>query len=344
MQNLADSITTIETESNDAIQTATTLTELERIRSEFLGKKGKIPALFPLLQQQSLEDKKKYGPLINGLKKTVETALENKMHVLAEAKIAAAQAKMEHFDVSAYETDRTYGHLHPYTHALETIETIFASMGFSIEHGPVMENDYHNFTALNIPENHPARDMYDTFWIDRPHTLLRTHTSPVQARILADTRPPLAVFSAGRVFRHEATDASHDFMFLQGEGLLVDTNITLEHLFGVAQSFLRAFFQKDELDIRIRPGFFPFVEPGVEIDMQCPFCNDGCSVCKKSRWIEIFPGGIVHPKVLTNAGIDPNIYSGFAFGFGLTRLVMLKYQIPDIRLLHHGDIRFLHQF
>jgi len=217
-------------------------------------------------------------------------------------------------------------------------------MGFELLDGPEVETDYHNFTALNIPGDHPARDMYDTFWLSSPGMLMRTHTSTVQMRAMKEKKLPLAGICTGRVFRHEAVDASHDHTFFQCEGILIDRNVTLAHLFGVIKEFLQTLFGSDELAIRTRPGFFPFVEPGVEIDMQCPFCSTGCSTCKKTRWIEVFPGGMIHPNVLKEAGIDPTEYSGFAFGFGLTRLAMLRYGIKDIRMLSNGKVKFLKNF
>jgi len=217
-------------------------------------------------------------------------------------------------------------------------------MGFDVLDGPEVESDFYNFEALNIPADHPARDMYDTFWVKSAHTLLRTHTSPMQIKAMEKGKLPIAAVVPGRTFRHEAVDASHDVMFMQCEGFLIGKNVTLSHLFAVAQTFLKKLFNKNELDIRIRPGYFPFVEPGVEIDMRCPFCKNGCSVCKKSTWLEVFPGGLIHPNVLKAGGVDPEKYSGFAFGFGLTRLVMLKHGINDIRLLSNGKMKFLEQF
>jgi phenylalanyl-tRNA synthetase alpha chain len=186
--------------------------------------------------------------------------------------------------------------------------------------------------------------MQDTFWLDKPESLLRTQTSNVQIHAMQNKKPPMAIIAPGRTFRNEAVDASHDFQFMQCEGMLIDKNVTVGHLFGTAQTFLKTLFRKDALDIRIRPGFFPFVEPGFEIDMRCVFCKSGCSVCKRSTWIEVFPGGLIHPNVLKAGGIDPAQYSGFAFGFGLTRLVMLRYGIDDIRLLYGGKLKFLEQF
>ena len=260
------------------------------------------------------------------------------------AEHAAAQKRLAAFDVTAYAPNQLRGSLHPYTTTIAEIEDIFITMGFEIVDGPELETDFYNFEALNIPKDHPARDMHDTFWLPKPHHLLRTHTSSVQIRSLKSRKPPLAIVAPGRCFRHEATDASHDYLFLQCEGLIVSETISLANLFAVTKTFLQRLFKTEKLTIRQRPGYFPFVEPGVEIDMSCPFCTDGCSTCKKTGWIEICGTGLVHPHVLTACGIDPERYTGCAFGFGLTRLVMLKYGIRDIRLLHEGRIEFLEQF
>jgi phenylalanyl-tRNA synthetase alpha chain len=236
------------------------------------------------------------------------------------------------------------GVVHIYSQVIEEIENIFLSMGYTKYDGPEVEDAYHNFDALNIPQSHPARDMYDTLWLDKPGYLLRTHTSSVQIRAMRKHGAPLAGVVPGRTFRHESVDASHDIMFMQCEGIFVNKNVSMANLFGTAQAFLKAFFKKDELEIRMRPGYFPFVEPGVEIDMRCVFCTTGCSVCGKTTWLEIFPCGMIHPNVLQAVDIDAQEYQGFAFGFGLSRLVMLRHGIKDIRLLSSGKVEFLEQF
>ena len=217
-------------------------------------------------------------------------------------------------------------------------------MGYKIAEGPELETEFYNFTALNIPEYHPARDIQDTFWLKIPGMLMRTQTSSVQIHEMAKKDLPIAILASGRCYRNEATDASHDFVFMQVEGLLIDKKISLANLLATLKTCLRAIFDKDDLEIRVRPGYFPFVEPGLEIDVLCPFCKSGCSVCKKTKWIEIVGAGLVHPNVLKHGGLDPKEYTGFAFGFGLTRLVMLKYGINDIRLLNSGKLEFLQQF
>jgi phenylalanyl-tRNA synthetase alpha chain len=217
-------------------------------------------------------------------------------------------------------------------------------MGWHIADGPEVETDYYNFTALNIPDEHPAREMHDTFWLDVPGMLMRTHTSTVQIHTMKKKELPLAVFAPGRCYRNEATDASHDFMFTQGEGLVIDKNISIANLLAIAQTFLQEFFEKKDLKIRARPGYFPFVEPAIEIDASCPFCKNGCSVCKKTTWIELLGSGLVHPNVLRHGNINPDLYRGCAFGFGMERLAMVKYGINDIRLFHSSKLQFLDQF
>lgn len=318
--------------------------QLITLRVHFLGKKGIITALLSDIKNLSPEEKRTFGSLINKLKIDAETKIDEYEKLLISKEMESHNTKLQNFDVTASKILESEGHLHPYTHIIEEIENIFISMGYEVLDGPEVETDFNNFGALNIPQNHPARDMYDTFWLKNTGMLLRTHTSSMQVKTMQTKKFPIAAINPGRCFRHEATDASHDFMFMQCEGFLIDKNITLSNLFGTAKKFLSALFGIEDLNIRIRPGFFPFVEPGVEIDMQCPFCDQGCSVCKKSRWIEVFPGGMIHPNVLRAGGIDPEEYSGFAFGFGLTRLAMIKYRITDIRLLHNNKMKFLEQF
>ena len=344
MQGLKEKIAHISTEFDDKINSISELKDIETLRVEFIGKQGVVTALFKNIKSLSVEEKKEIVPLLNELKIKVSSKLRSAKESLIEKKAHAAQLKQKNFDVTANKPRRVSGHLHPYTQFIQEVEDIFISMGYDVLDGPYVETDYYNFTALNIPQDHPARDMYDTFWLNSKNFLLRTHTSPVQVRTMESRKPPIAAVVPGFTFRHDAVDASHDTMFAQCEGFLIDKNITMAHLFATAQTFLKALFKTDHLDIRIRPGFFPFVEPGVEIDMRCQFCKSGCSVCKKSTWIEVFPGGLIHPNVLRAGGLDPEEYSGFAFGFGLTRLVMLKYKINDIRLLLGGKLKFLEQF
>lgn len=344
MADLKQRISTIQGEFEEKVDGVTSLQNLEAVRVEFAGKQGKVSVLFKEIKTLSVDEKREVVPLLNNLKSLVEEKIKEKKAFIVEQQAHAAEMKQKHFDVTAYKTGLPRGHLHPYSQFIEEVENIFISMGYDIFDGPYVETDFYNFTALNIPEDHPARDMHDTFWLNKKNLLLRTHTSPVQIRTMERMEPPIAAFVPGFVFRFEAVDASHDTMFGQYEGFVVDKDITLSHLFATAQTFLRVLFNTDELDIRVRPSFFPFVEPGVEIDMRCPFCKEGCSVCKKTTWIEICGGGLIHPNVLKAGGFDPEEYSGFAFGFGLTRLAMLKYKINDIRLLLSGKMKFLEQF
>ncbi len=344
MSDVHKKIDTIKEELDGALEKASSVKQLDAHRTYFLGKKGTISSLVKELKNLSLEEKKTVGPLLQALKKESEERFDQaKKDVIAKF-AQAAVLKKQNFDITAYTPNALAGHLHPYSQFLEEVEDIFLSMGYEILDGPELETDFYNFTALNIPEDHPARDMYDTLWTDKPNSLLRTHTSPVQIHAMQTKKPPIAAIVPGRTYRHEAVDASHDFAFMQCEGFLIDKNVTLSHLFATAQEALKALFDKKDLDIRIRPGFFPFVEPGIEIDMRCVFCKNGCAVCKKSTWIEVFPGGLIHPNVIKAGGLDPNEYSGFAFGFGFSRLAMLKYAIDDIRLFYGGKIKFLEQF
>jgi len=342
--NLKDQISTTKAQLLKTFEAATTEHALEEARIQFLGRNGQIAALMESLKTLSLEEKKSFGPQLNELKKVAETTYNERKAAIAKAQEQQAFAKFQHFDVTASTYQPLKSTLHPYTHIVEHVENVFMSMGYEIVDGPEAETDYYNFEALNIPADHPARDMYDTFWLDVPNMLMRTHTSPVEVHAMETKELPFAVVAPGRVYRHEATDASHDIMFLQTEGLFIGKNISMAHLFATAKAALQGIFEKKDINIRMRPGFFPFVEPGVEIDMTCPFCKHGCSVCKKTTWIEVFPAGLCHPNVLKCSGIDPEIYSGFAFGFGLTRLAMIKYGINDLRLFHSGKLQFLDQF
>ncbi|HBL98798.1 TPA: phenylalanine--tRNA ligase subunit alpha [Candidatus Dependentiae bacterium] len=319
-------------------------TELEALRAEFIGRQGVLARLMDELKTLSLEEKRVQGPALNELKKTLTEAFTAKEVELLQQLLEQKAARASSFDVTAYRPGSLQGSLHPASHIIEEVENILISMGYEIIDGPEIEREEINFEALNIPKNHPARDLQDTFWLTIPHLLPRTHTSSVQIRGMQQRQPPLALATTGRCYRQEATDASHDFVFMQCEILLVDKKISLANLFATAKLFLQGLFKQEKLELRIRPSYFPFVEPGLEMDMSCPFCSTGCSVCKKSRWIEIGGAGLIHPHVLKASGINPEEYSGFAFGFGLTRLIMLKYGIDDIRHLHSSKVDFLKQF
>lgn len=343
MDDLKHQIEHIKNQFLHNLDIANTDVELENVRILFLSREGQIPKLMHVLKELSSDEKRTFGPLLNQLKKEAEEKFEEKKSKLALELLNKAEKKRTSFDVTANESKMPKGGLHPYTQVIEIIEDVFISMGYKVAQGFELEDEFHNFEALNIAKNHPARDMQDTFWIDI-NRLMRTHTSTVQIREMELQKPPMAILSYGRTFRNEATDASHDFVFMQVEGLLMDKNVSMGNLFATLKIMLQGIFQRDDLDIRIRPGYFPFVEPGIEVDMACPFCTNGCSVCKKTRWIEMGGAGLVHPNVLKACGINPSEFSGFAFGFGLTRLVMLKYGINDIRLLNSGKIEFLEQF
>lgn len=318
--------------------------QLEAVRIKYLGRQGSITEFTQQVKGFSLEEKRVYGPLFKDLKETTQQAFDQRQEKLTARQQQQEAEKSTYFDVTASQPLFTKGSLHPYTHVIQLVQDVVISMGYEVIDGPEVETAYHNFEALNIPENHPARDMQDTFWLTLPGLLMRTHTSSVEVHAMQKRTLPLAVFAPGRTYRNEATDASHDFMFMQAEGLFIDKKVSLSHLFATVKTFLQALFETKDLSIRIRPSYFPFVEPGVEIDMSCPFCTQGCSICKKTRWIEICGAGLTHPNVLKACKINPQEYSGFAFGFGLTRLVMLKYGITDIRLLHTNRIEFLKQF
>lgn len=334
-------INDIKQELSEKLLATTSEPELEQFRLEYLTRQGIIAQMFENLKNLDAEEKRSVGPHLNDLKKEIQQQFDTHKEKLFTQKIQASQAKQQNFDVTLTKASAK-GSLHPYTHIIAEIEAIFTSMGYMVVDGPELETDFFNFTGLNIPQNHPAREESDTFWIDEQH-LLRTQTSTVQLKTMLTQKPPIAMIAHGRTMRNEATDASHDFMFMQIEGMFIAKNVSVANLLATLKTFLTQFFGKD-IKLRVRPGFFPFVEPGLEIDASCPFCQDGCSTCKKTGWIELLGAGLIHPNVLKHGGIDPQEFSGFAFGAGLTRLAMLKYGIPDIRLLHGSNLKFLEQF
>ncbi len=323
-----------------ACQDARAVKDLER---DYLGRKGVVAELLASIGKRPAEERKEFGRRANQLKEAVREILVARGAEISSARLAADR-RGEGFDPTLPPARQAAGSLHPITHVTRELEDLFLSMGYSVLDGPEVELDHYNFEALNIPRDHPARDSHDTFFCDETGRLvLRTHTSPVQVRAMETLSPPFRVIAPGRCFRQETTDASHDHTFYQMEGMVVDRNISVGHLIGAMKTLLRGVFGQD-LDVRLRPGYFPFVEPGFELDARCPFCDEGCSVCKRSTWIELLPCGLVHPNVLSAGGIDPEIFSGFAFGLGLSRLVMLRYGIDDVRHLLGGDLRFLEQF
>jgi len=336
-----------------AISKAKNLADLKKAETHFLGKKGELVSVLRSLGSLPPKERPKIGAAANKVKVYLESLIQDRKRSLEE-KAHSPETATSVLDLSEPGLPIPLGHLHPITQLQEELEDIFSTMGFSILDGPEVEVEKYNFDALNIPADHPARDMQDTFWCTSPtmlkdqRLLMRTHTSPVQVRGMErwvrEKRPlPLRAIVPGRVFRNEALDASHDHTFWQMEGLVVGRDISVAHLLGTLRGFLRALFRKD-IEIRLRPGYFPFVEPGFEMDARCPFCEKGCSVCKRTTWIELVPSGLVHPNVLRAGGFDPAKYSGFAFGLGLSRLAMLRYEIGDIRLFLSNDLRFLEQF
>lgn len=317
------------------------LSDLSNLKAKYLGKKGIITAQLKSLSTMTVEERRQFGKSLNELKEAIEIALQNKESALKEEEFKK-QLLSESLDITLNGKYIPFGRPHPINQILSEIVDIFTKMGFSVEEGPEIELDYYNFEALNIPKNHPARDMQDTFYIS-DEIVLRTHTSPVQIRVMERERPPIRIIAPGKVYRCDA-DITHTPMFHQIEGLMVDKDITFSNLKGVLGAFLHQMFGEDTL-IRFRPSFFPFTEPSAEVDIGCILCNgSGCKVCKGSGWLEIMGAGMVNPKVFENVGYDPEEYSGFAFGMGIERITMLKYQIDDIRLFYENDIRFLKQF
>lgn len=311
---------------------------LEDFKKQYLGRKGELTRVLKEVKNLAAEEKPKIGKLANEVKEELSEVFAKTERIMKNK-----GSDRVNFDPSVPGRARTVGTIHPSTSIQHEIEDIFAQMGFLVYDGPQVESEFYNFTALNTPEDHPARDSQDTFWLESG-LLLRSQTSNLQVRMLEKHGVPFRGIFPGRVFRNEATDASHDHTFYQLEGLMVDKDINIGNLISVMRSMLSAVFRR-EVDVRLRPGFFPFVEPGFEMDIKCLICDGkGCSVCKQSGWLELMPCGMVHPEVLKYGGVDPNEYSGFAFGLGLTRLVMMKYRIDDIRLLESGDLRFLKQF
>jgi phenylalanyl-tRNA synthetase alpha chain len=316
---------------------------LRLVEREYTGKGGVVAGLLAAIPTLPPEQRRDAGASANRLKQAVLEAVEARQAELAAAALQAERSG-EGFDPTLPAPAAGRGSLHPITQVTRELEDLFQSMGYEVLDGPEIELDFYNFEALNIPADHPARDSQDTFFVDADGArVLRTHTSPVQVRAMERLEPPFRAVVPGKVFRQESTDASHDHTFHQMEGLVVGKDIGVGHLIGAMKTLLRGIFGR-ELEVRLRPGYFPFVEPGFELDARCPFCEKGCSVCKRTTWIELLPCGLVHPNVLSAGGVDPEEWSGFAFGLGLSRLVMLRYGIDDVRHLLGGDLRFLEQF
>lgn len=329
-------------QAQQAVADAADLQQLDQLRVQYLGKKGEFTAQLKALGQLPADQRKQAGQAINEAKRGLQEAIEQRKSAL-EAEKLNARLQEETIDVSMPGRGQNNGGLHPVTRTMQRIEQLFANLGFDIAQGPEIEDDYHNFEALNIPSHHPARAMHDTFYFDA-NTLLRTHTSPVQVREMETTKPPLRLIAPGRVYRCDS-DLTHTPMFHQVEGLMVDRDVSFADLMGTLDRFLRLFFENDNLQTRFRPSYFPFTEPSSEVDIQCVMCGgDGCRVCGHTGWLEVLGCGMVHPEVFRHAGIDNEEYTGYAFGMGVERLAMLRYGVNDLRLFFENDLRFLKQF
>jgi phenylalanyl-tRNA synthetase alpha chain len=339
---LESMLTELEARAKERIANAATPEDLEVVRVEVLGRKGSLAQISKQMGKLAPEERARVGKLLNAAKDTLEAAADAR-NAYFEKSALATRLESEWVDLTLPAPGPRPGSLHPVTQVQMEIEDLFTSMGFAVLSGPEVETEYRNFDALNIPPDHPARDMQDTFWL-ADGNLLRTHTSPVQVRGMERLGPPLRMIAPGRVFRNEEVDASHEHTFYQLEGMMVDREVSVAHLIYFMKTLLGQVFRR-EVTVRLRPGYFPFVEPGFELDIQCLICGgSGCPVCKQGGWVELLPCGLVHPNVLRMSGIDPDQWNGFAFGLGLTRLAMMRYGIDDVRLLDSGDLRFLKQF
>lgn len=328
-------------EAESVIGNAADLQALDEIRVQYLGKKGLLTEELKQLGKLPAQTRREAGQIINRAKQDVQGQLDARRARLQAAQLERRLAE-EAIDVTLAGRGQSPGGLHPVTRTLMRIERLFAHLGYEVAEGPEIEDDYHNFEALNIPPHHPARAMHDTFYFDE-HRVLRTHTSPVQIRVMESRKPPLRIIAPGRVYRCDS-DLTHTPMFHQVEGLLVDEAASFADLKGTLDEFLRNFFERD-LGVRFRPSYFPFTEPSAEVDMQCVICGgDGCRVCGNSGWLEVLGCGMVHPSVFEHVGIDSEAYTGFAFGMGVERLAMLRYGVNDLRLFFENDLRFLEQF
>ena len=334
----------LQKEAIGKIEEANDLKSLQEIRVAYLGKKGPITEVLRGMGKLSAEERPVIGQMANDVRASITEKLEAKELGLEQAEVERKLAE-ESIDVTLPGRPVSLGGRHPLSAVVEDVEDIFIGMGFSVAEGPEVETDYYNFEALNLPKDHPARDMQDSFYITN-ELLLRTHTSPVQARTMEkfEGKGPVKIICPGRVFRRDDDDATHSHQFMQMEGLYIDENVRMSDLKGVLEIFAQKFFGPDQ-KVRLRPSFFPFTEPSVEVDISCVMCGGkGCRVCKQSGWIEVLGAGMVHPRVLEMGGFDPKKYSGFAFGMGVERLAMLKYGIDDIRHFYTNDLRFLKQF
>jgi phenylalanyl-tRNA synthetase alpha chain len=336
-----EKLNALEKEFEQALAAVASKESLEAAKIKFLGRKGIVAEIFKEVPLASPEQRPLLGKRLNRIKQSITQRISDKEQVFSATPVAAAGAGG--FDISLPSCRRAIGTAHPLTTVIDEICALFIEMGFKVVEGPEIESEYYNFEALNIPLEHPSRESFDTFYLHKNY-LLRSHTSPVQVRYIEENRPPVQIIVPGKVYRPDATDASHSFMFHQIEGLLVDQGITLAHLKGVLSVFAKKLFGA-KTKTRFRPHFFPFTEPSAEMDVTCIICSGkGCRVCKQSGWLEILGSGMVHPKVLRSGAIDSKIFSGFAFGMGVERIAMLKYGVDDIRLFFENDLRFLTQF
>jgi len=336
-------LTSIQETALQAIEAADDAMSLDTVRVQFLGKKGELTDLLKGLGKLPADDRPAAGAEINKVKSVLQEAISSKKETLDQAAIDA-KLGAEAIDVSLPGRNAELGSHHPVTIVLRRIEQFFRGVGYDVVEGPEIEDDYHNFEALNLPAHHPARAMHDTFYFN-PNLLLRTHTSPVQVRVMEERKPPFRIICPGRVYRVDQPDPSHLPMFHQVEGLLIDHESSFADLKGTIVEFLRVFFEKEDLKVRFRPSYFPFTEPSAEVDVQCVHCDGGgCRVCGNTGWLEVMGSGMVHPKVLEYSGIDPEEFSGFAFGMGPDRLAMLRYGVDDLRHFLDNDLRFLKQF
>jgi len=339
---MSDHLETLLNQSLATIAATSNIIELEQLRVSLLGKKGEITQQLKQLGQFPPEQRKSFGEAINRAKEALQNAISSREQVLKEIELNL-KLESESIDVTLPSRNTFKGGLHPVTQTLQRIGELFGQIGFTVAEGPEVENDYHNFGALNIPQSHPARAMHDTFYFSE-HLLLRTHTSPVQIRVMENQKPPFRIIAPGRVYRCDL-DATHSPMFHQVEGLWVDKEVSFSHLKGVLIDFLHRFFERNDLSVRFRASYFPFTEPSAEADIQCVICGGtGCKVCKNTGWLEVLGCGMVHPNVFKSVDIDNETYTGYAFGMGVERLAMLRYQVNDLRLFFENDLRFLRQF
>lgn len=339
---MLNALQNIREQAAQALSNAQDSKALEELRVKYLGKKGELTAILKQMGSLSAEERPKVGQLANEVRAAIETLIAEKGASLKTAMLDK-RLELETLDVTMPGKAAPMGRAHPLSKVLDEIKEIFLGMGFSVAEGPEVELDYYNFEALNIPKNHPARDTQDTFYVN-DNVVLRTQTSPVQIRTMEQQKPPIRVIAPGRVYRSDAVDATHSPLFHQIEGLVVDKGVTMADLKGTLEMFVKRLYGNDSV-VRFRPHHFPFTEPSAELDVQCFSCGGkGCRLCKGEGWIEILGCGMVHPKVLSICGVDPEVYSGFAFGMGLERIVMRRYNIDDLRLFFENDVRFLNQF